>query len=156
MSILHFTFITLHYIYIFSKSPSRVWDRDEGVAGRNGREKYFPEEGSLICFPGKSMIFYKKKTEKIELVARPGQHLISFAKILYSQGGPTAWIRTPPCSLTTTLSVSLRQRPVSVRSSSCPPLSLQAAETIVLKKAILSNRGNLLGLALSPFEKCKG
>ena len=31
------------------KSPSRVWDGDEGVAGRNGRENYFPDEGSVIC-----------------------------------------------------------------------------------------------------------
>ena len=31
----------------------------------------FPDKGSLICLPGKSMIFYKKKTERIELVARP-------------------------------------------------------------------------------------
>ena len=28
---------------VSSKSPSRVHDRDKGVAGRNGREKYFPE-----------------------------------------------------------------------------------------------------------------
>ena len=28
----------------------------------------------MICPPGKSMIFYKKETEKIELVARPGTH----------------------------------------------------------------------------------
>ena len=31
-----------------SKSPSRVRDGDEGVAGRNRREKYVPNEGSLI------------------------------------------------------------------------------------------------------------
>ena len=40
-----------------SKSPSRVWDGDKGVAGRIGREKYIHEEGSLFCPPGKSMIF---------------------------------------------------------------------------------------------------
>ena len=41
-----------------------------------------PDKGSLICPPDKSMIFYKKETDKkIELVARPvgdsrgGQHL---------------------------------------------------------------------------------
>ena len=49
---------------VSSKSPSRVRDRDEGVAGRNGREKYFPSEESLIFPPGKSMIFYKKVTDK--------------------------------------------------------------------------------------------
>ena len=43
---------------VSSKSPSMVRDGDEGVAGRNGREKYFPDEGSLICLPGKSIIFY--------------------------------------------------------------------------------------------------
>ena len=32
-----------------------------------------PNEGSLICPPGKLMIFYIKEIEKIELVARPGQ-----------------------------------------------------------------------------------
>ena len=58
---------------VSSKSPSRVRDRDEGVAGRNGREQCFPDEGSLICPPGKSMSFHKKETEKIELVARPGR-----------------------------------------------------------------------------------
>ena len=45
---------------VCSKSPSRVRDRDKGVAGRNRREKYFPEDGSLICSPGKSLIFYTK------------------------------------------------------------------------------------------------
>ena len=41
----------------------------EGVAGRNGREWCFLDEGSLICPPGKSMIFHKKKKQKIfELV----------------------------------------------------------------------------------------
>ena len=54
-----------------SKSNSRVPDRNEGVAGRTRREKYFPEEGSLIFPPGKSMIFHRKQTEKNELVARP-------------------------------------------------------------------------------------
>ena len=41
------------------------------VAGRNEREKLFPNKGSLICPPGKLMIFYKEETEKNELVARP-------------------------------------------------------------------------------------
>ena len=35
----------------------QVWDRDRGVAGRNGREKCFPDEGSSICPPDKSMIY---------------------------------------------------------------------------------------------------
>ena len=34
------------------KSYSKVWDRDEGVTGRNGREKCFPDEGSLMGPPG--------------------------------------------------------------------------------------------------------
>ena len=32
------------------KSPSRVRDGDEGVAGRNGREKYFPQRGVIDYF----------------------------------------------------------------------------------------------------------
>ena len=55
---------------VSSKSPSRVQDRDEGVAGRSVRG--VPDEGSLIYAPGKSMLFYEKETEKIELMARPG------------------------------------------------------------------------------------
>ena len=67
---------------VSSKSPSRVRDRDKGVAGRNRREKYFPYEGSLIYPPGKSMIFYKKGNKKIELVAKP--YLVSnFKWIVY-------------------------------------------------------------------------
>ena len=46
---------------VSSKSPSRVRNRDEGVAGRNGREKRFPDEGSLICPPGKIVIFHTKE-----------------------------------------------------------------------------------------------
>ena len=41
------------------------WSGDEGVARRNGSEKSFPNKGSLICPPGKSMILYKKETEKM-------------------------------------------------------------------------------------------
>ena len=66
------------------KSPSRVQDRDEGVAGRKGKEKYFLNEGSLICPPGKSTIFYKKETEKIELVARPEINDQQWAEIIKS------------------------------------------------------------------------
>ena len=61
---------------VSSKKPSRVQDGDEGVAGRNYREERFSDEESLICPPGKSMIFYKKKTEKIELVARPEEYFL--------------------------------------------------------------------------------
>ena len=32
----------------------------------------FPDEGSFICPPGKSMIFTKRKQKKIELVFIPG------------------------------------------------------------------------------------
>ena len=38
---------------VSSKSSSEVPDGDEGVAGRNGREKYFPEKWSLICPKGR-------------------------------------------------------------------------------------------------------
>ena len=55
---------------VSSKSPSSVGD--EGVAGRNEIEKYFPDEGSLIFPPDKKMIFFYKKDKKHEIVARPG------------------------------------------------------------------------------------
>ena len=59
--------------HVSSKSPSRVQDGDEEVAGRDAREKYKENEGSLICNPGKSMIYLQKRKQKlIELVARPG------------------------------------------------------------------------------------
>ena len=59
---------------VSSKSPSKVLGRDKGVAGRNKREKHFPEERSLICPPGKSMIFFQKRKQKFfRLVARPSQ-----------------------------------------------------------------------------------
>ena len=61
----------LKWRFSSSESPSRVRDGDKGVAGRNGREKCFTVKGSLICPPGKSMIFHKEETEKIEVVARP-------------------------------------------------------------------------------------
>ncbi len=38
------------------------------LLGRNGREKYFPDEGSVICPPG---FCTKRKQKKIELEARP-------------------------------------------------------------------------------------
>ena len=53
-------------------SPSRVRDGDEGVAGKNGREQCFPNEGSLICPTGN--FSHKKETEKVESLSRPGGH----------------------------------------------------------------------------------
>ena len=46
------------------KSPSRVQDRDEGIAGRNGREYCLPDEGN-------SMRLFANRKQKNELVARP-------------------------------------------------------------------------------------
>ena len=40
---------------VSSKSPPRIRDGDEGVAGRNGREKYFPK--SIIFFPAMKLSF---------------------------------------------------------------------------------------------------
>ena len=48
---------------VSSKSPSRFRDGDEEVAGRNGRNWFSPDEGSLIFLEGKSMIFYKKRKQ---------------------------------------------------------------------------------------------
>ena len=59
---------------VSTKCPSRLWDGDNWLAGRT-EEKWFLDEGSLIGPPGKSMILYKKETQKIELVARPGGKL---------------------------------------------------------------------------------
>ena len=49
----------------------RFRDGDEGVAGRNRREKHFPDKGSIICLPilFKSMILNKKGGN--ELLSRP-------------------------------------------------------------------------------------
>ena len=38
--------------------------RDEGVAGRNRKDQYFSDKGSLICPPSKSMILHKKGSRK--------------------------------------------------------------------------------------------
>ena len=47
------------------RGPSKVWDRDEGVAGRNERGQQCLDEASS---QGKSMIFsFKKAKGKIEL-----------------------------------------------------------------------------------------
>ena len=43
--------------HVSSKSPSRVRNGDEGVAGRNYREMRFPMRGPDKCPPDKSMIF---------------------------------------------------------------------------------------------------
>ena len=40
-------------------------------AERIVRDYCFPDEGSLICPPGKSMIFLQKGNGKIEIVTRP-------------------------------------------------------------------------------------
>ena len=64
---------------VSSKSPSKVRDRDQGVAWRNERKRIvFPDEGSLIWPTGKSMHFYKKETEKNELVSRPGMVVVAW------------------------------------------------------------------------------
>ena len=46
---------------VSSESPSRVWQGDEGVDGRNRREKCFNNKGSLIYPPGKPNIFFTKR-----------------------------------------------------------------------------------------------
>ena len=61
---------------VSSKKPSRVrGDRDEGVAGRNGREYCFPEKG-VIDLPSRQIDDFSQKgnRKKIELEARPGIH----------------------------------------------------------------------------------
>ena len=45
--------------------------RRRGSCWEERKRIVFPNEGSLICLPGKSMSFHKKETEKNELVARP-------------------------------------------------------------------------------------
>ena len=55
---------------VSSKNPSRVRDGDEGVAGRNRREKHIPAEGSLICPQANQLFCTKRKQKKIELVAQ--------------------------------------------------------------------------------------
>ena len=70
---------------VSSKSPSRVRDGDEGVAGRNVRELCFPDEGSLICPPGKSMSCHKKETEKYWVSVHTWQ------KAAPTQKAPSSW-----------------------------------------------------------------
>ena len=53
-------------------SPSRFRDQHEAVAWRSKREQCHPGQGLLHNLPlGKSMSFYPKKHNKIEIVARP-------------------------------------------------------------------------------------
>ena len=56
---------TLEGHRVSSKSPSRVRDGDGGVAGRNGRDKCFPDKG-VIDLPSRQIhdFFYKRETEK--------------------------------------------------------------------------------------------
>ena len=58
--------------HVSSKSPSRILDAEGGVAGRNGRDRRFPDGGSLICPPDKSMIFYLSGPPNTWLLATPG------------------------------------------------------------------------------------
>ena len=67
------------------KSPSRILDLDKGVAVRSAREKCFPDEGSSICPPGKSMI---NETE-FNLVAKPIPDPVVAGELL-------EWLLEPP------------------------------------------------------------
>ena len=83
-----------------------------GVAGRKRGEKCFPDEASLICRPGKLMIFLEKSKQKdIELVARPGRssrrlkalrvslrHLLRTGSPLDPPGGEERFGQIPPPS----------------------------------------------------------
>ena len=60
-----------------------------------------PDKGSLICPSVKSIIFYKKETEKIELLARPG----------FQQGRDSNDVAN--------LGVALTKLPVQTRSAHC-------------------------------------
>ena len=68
-------------VYLFLSTGSDAQDGYEGVAGRNRREKCFPNEGLLICPPGKSVIFYKEATEKNVSVARPDTSAVTPSRI---------------------------------------------------------------------------
>ena len=59
------------------ENPIKGLRGDKGVAERNRRETYFSDDGSLICPPGKSIIFLQGNKE--ELVDRPG---VSRARVL--------------------------------------------------------------------------
>ena len=51
-------------LFELTQRPSRVQDRDKEAAGRNGRGQCFPSKGSLICPPGKPIIFSQKGNRK--------------------------------------------------------------------------------------------
>ena len=46
-------------------SAKKVRNQDKGVAGWNEDNNTFPNEGSLICPPGKSMIFFTKNRKTL-------------------------------------------------------------------------------------------
>ena len=48
-------------------------------------ERSFPDEGLLVCPPGKSMILYKNETEKYELVV---QNKCDLMKCYWDMKGP--------------------------------------------------------------------
>ena len=80
---------------------SRVRDKDNGIAGRNRREKYFPNKGSLICPQAIQHFFYRKGTERNELAARPATHreaTISLVEshLCFAGDLPIAWRKGPP------------------------------------------------------------
>ena len=69
----------------FCSSGSNAWCKSRAIQGSETETRELlegttensvsPNEGSLIGPPGKSMIFHKKETEKIELVARPEKNV---------------------------------------------------------------------------------
>ena len=54
------------------------------LLGGTEKKSVSPKEGSLICPPGKSMIFLQKRNRKNELVVKPGRHLLFPERL----GGP--------------------------------------------------------------------
>ena len=64
---------------VSSKSPSRVRDREEGVAGRNGREKHFRQGVIDLTSRQINDFLQKGKQKKIELVFRPGLCTVKYA-----------------------------------------------------------------------------
>ena len=61
--------------HVSSKKPFKGPRRRQGSWWEERKRIVFPDEGSLICPPGKSMIFfYKTETQKNELVATPERY----------------------------------------------------------------------------------
>ena len=57
---------------VSSKSPSRVLDQDERVAGRNEEEKYPHARGAIYLSSNQiDDLFTKSKHNKVVLMARP-------------------------------------------------------------------------------------